>query len=101
MKKARKHDEPSVESLREMPEADFAKERWERRPDIAARVAAEGITFPGRGRPKKGKEVGPSVMKTVRFPKVFWQQLEKQAKSRNLTVHAAIRVALAEWVARS
>ena len=101
MKKARKHDGPSAESLREMPEANFASEKWKRRPGIAARIAAEGVTFPGRGRPRKGEEVGPSVMKTVRFPKVFWQRLERHAKSKKLTTHAAIRVALAEWVARS
>ncbi|MGC4001175.1 MAG: hypothetical protein QM767_28425 [Anaeromyxobacter sp.] len=100
MKKAPKRDRPSAASLKEMPEADFSKQKWERRPQIAARIAAEGMTLPGRGRPRKGQEVGPSVMKTVRFPKTFWDQLEKRARSRNLTVHAAIRLALAEWVGR-
>ena len=100
MKKARKRNEPSAAALREMPEADFSRQKWERRPRIAARIAAEGMTFPGRGRPRKGQEVGPSVMKSVRFPKVFWNQLEKRARSKNLTAHAAIRVALAEWVGR-
>jgi hypothetical protein len=100
MKKAGKRNEPSAVSLREMPEADFSRQKWERRPRIAVRIAAEGMTFPGRGRPRKGQEVGPSVMKSVRFPKVFWNQLEKRARSKNLTAHAAIRVALAEWVGR-
>jgi predicted DNA-binding ribbon-helix-helix protein len=40
-------------------------------------------------------------MKSVRFPRVFWNQLEKRARSKNLTAHAAIRVALAEWVGRA
>ena len=100
MKKAPKR-EPSAASVREMREADFSKQKWERRPWIAARTAAEGMTFPGRGRPRKGQEVGPSVMKAVRVQKAFWDQLEKRAKSRKLTVHAAIRVALAEWVGRA
>jgi hypothetical protein len=101
MKKAPRHDEPSAASLREIPEADFSRQKWEPRPRIAARIAAEGMTFPGRGRPRKGQEVGPSVMKTVRVPKAFWDQLERRARSKKLTVHAAIRVALAEWVGRA
>jgi hypothetical protein len=101
MKKARKHDEPSAESLREIPEADFSKEKWERRPGIAARIAAEGMTFPGRGRPKKGQEVGPSVLKSVRLPESYWKALERRAKREKLSLHAAIRVAIARYVGRT
>ena len=100
MKKARKREEPSAESLREMPEADFTKETWKRRPDIAARIAVEGMIFPGRGRPKKGQEVGPSVPKSIRFPKPYWKALEQRAKREGLSVHALIRVAVAAYVGR-
>ena len=101
MKKARKREGPSAAALKEMPEADFSTQRWERRPRVAARVAAEGITFPGRGRPRKGQKPGPSVMKTVRAPSALWLEIETRARAKKLTVHAAIRVALAEWVGRT
>ena len=68
MKKAPKRSEPSAAALREMPEADFSKQKWERRPRIAARIEAEGMTFPGRGRPRTllAKVSGrwPTVRKT-------------------------------------
>lgn len=99
MKKASRRDEPSAAALREMPEADFSMERWERRPGIAAGVAADGKT--GRGRPRKGQRVGPSVTRVVRLPKALWDELEMRARSKKLTVHAAIRLALSEWVGRT
>src|SRR5687767_14292691 len=75
MKKAnRRHQEPSRRSLREMPEINFAKGRVRRNP-YAKRIAAEGITLQvGRGRPKTGKEVGPTVPRSVRFPERVWKQ---------------------------
>jgi len=53
MKKIRKQREPSRASLREMPEVDLKDGRWRPNP-YAARIAAEGVILPGRGRPKKG-----------------------------------------------
>lgn len=58
MKKASKQREPSRASLREMPEVDLKDGRWRPNP-YAARIAAEGIVLPSRGRPKKGAESGP------------------------------------------
>lgn len=98
MKRARKHDEPSAESLREMPEVDFTKGTWKRNP-YAARIAKEGIILPGPGRPKKGQERG-SIPRSVRFPANVWSALEAKAKAQGMTLHAALRTAIVEWVSR-
>lgn len=55
---ARADPEPSAESLREMPEVrDFSKARPN---PYAARIAREGATINGRGRPRKGTSSGPT-----------------------------------------
>ncbi|OFX20424.1 MAG: hypothetical protein A2V77_02770 [Anaeromyxobacter sp. RBG_16_69_14] len=97
MKKVRKQREPSRASLREMPEVDFSKGKVFRNP-YAARIAAEGVTFPGRGRPKKGEEPGPTKARSIRFPVQVDAALEKAAKARGLTVHAAVRTAVVAWI---
>lgn len=58
----------------------------------------DGIATPGRGRPPKGSESGPTVPRSVRFPEAVWKQIEKKAKGEGLTVHAALRVAIVKWV---
>ncbi len=94
------HDEyrdPSPASLREMPEVDFSKGSW--RPNrLAARIWAEGYTVPG------GRHVKPwlgGVPKTVRFPPRIWGAVEKYAKAKGLSVPAALRMAIVEWIQRS
>ena len=101
MKKPPKRDEPSTASLREMPEANFSMQKWERRPRIAARLAAEGMAVPRGGRPRRGQDLGPSLTRSVRVPNALWDQLERRARSKKLTVNAAFRLALAEWVGRA
>jgi hypothetical protein len=64
----------------------------------AAPAKTEGIATPGRGRPRKGAESGPTVPRSVRFPESVWKQIEKKAKNDGLTVHAALRVAIVKWV---
>ena len=101
MKKVnRKHREPSRSSLREMPEVDFAKARV-RRNAYAGRIAAEGITVQvGRGRPRIGTEVGPTVPRSIRFPERVWRLLEKRAKEQGIPLHAALRKAVLDWLER-
>ena len=99
MKKARRqHQEPSRASLRDIPEIDFDKVKVRRNP-FAARIAAEGIHLK-RGRPRKGEETGPTTPRSIRFPGPVWKRLEKQAKAKGLTLHAALRAAVLEWVSR-
>jgi hypothetical protein len=97
---SRRHQEPSRSSLREMPEIDFAKARVRQNP-YAKRIATEGIVLQvGRGRPKLGAEVGPTVPRSVRFPQKVWKRLEKRAKAEGIPLHAALRAAVLEWLER-
>ncbi len=50
------------------------------------------------GRPSKVLEVGGTEPRSVRFPKVVWRRLETQAKHKGLTLHAALRQAILEWL---
>jgi hypothetical protein len=99
MKKAHKRrSEPSAASLREMPEVSFKRAR---RGVYAKRIAAEGITIQvGPGRPKKGSDAEPSTPRSIRFPTRLWEHLEAQARAAGLTLHAALRVAVLEWVGK-
>jgi hypothetical protein len=98
MKKAKsvRSQEPSRASLKEIPPMDFSKAR---RNPYAARLRKEGLTVQvGKGRPKKLLEVGGTTPRSVRFPDVVWESLEKQAKKRGMTLHAALRAAILEWL---
>jgi len=99
MKKASRqtHKEPSQRSLREVPEVDFSKVRVRRNP-YARRIAKEGLVVQvGRGRPKRLLESGGSTPRSVRFPDEIWALLERRAKAKGLTLHAALREAILEW----
>lgn len=96
--KTRKQAGPSKKSLQEIPEIDFAKARL-RKNTYAARIAKEGITVQvGRGRPRRLLEVGGTKPRSVRFPEAVWDRIEKQAKRKGLSVHAALRQAVLEWL---
>lgn len=101
MKKAnkrRKQVDPSKSSLKEIPEIDFAKVRVRRNP-YAARIAKQGIDLQiGRGRPRKLQEVGGTLPRSVRFPAAVWSAVDRCAKEKGLTPHAAIRVAVLAWL---
>lgn len=100
-KRKAKHTEPSRASLEEMPEVDFSKTRV-RRNHHAPRIAKEGITVQvGRGRPRKLEEVGGTSPRSVRFPDEVWKLIEARAKEKGITVHAALREAILEWVERA
>jgi len=53
---------------------------------------------PGRGRPRKGMETGPTVPRSVRFPAKVWKHLEKRAKAEGIPLHAALRAAVMAWI---
>src|SRR5262245_52460852 len=70
------HDEPSAESLSEMSELDFDRARA--RPNkyaIQAGKAASKIQY-GKGRPRKGNEVGLTPARSLRLPESIWRALE-------------------------
>jgi hypothetical protein len=88
------HDEPSPASLAEIPEADFDEVRVRRSP-YAARIKAGGLLLQvGKGRPKRGAETGPTILKSVRLPPAVWKQLERQARAEGVAVHALVRKAV-------
>jgi hypothetical protein len=92
---------PSKASLSEVPEIDFSRSRV-RKNAYAARLAKEGLEIQvGRGRPKKLLEVGGTRPRSVRFPDAVWAQLEKSARKRGLTLHAALRQAILAWLRRA
>ena len=100
MKKAKRseHAEPSKESLREIPEIDFSKATVRKNP-YAKKIAKDGIVVQvGRGRPRKLLEVGGTSPRSVRFPDAVWEQLEKRAKKKGITLHAALREAILAWL---
>ena len=96
--KNRKQVEPSRASLGEIPEIEFTKARVRKNP-YAARIAKEGLIVQvGRGRPRKLLEVGGTRPRSVRFPNVVWERLEKLAKRKGLSLHAALREAIMHWL---
>jgi hypothetical protein len=102
MRKAsrRPQREPSKRSLRDMPEVDFRTVQVKRNP-YARRIAAGGLVVQvGRGRPKRLLESGGTTPRSVRFPDDIWALLEERARSKGLTLHAALRQAILEWSRR-
>ena len=98
-KKAPDSPEPSGASLRAVPELP-ATSKGTPNP-YAKRIAAQGIELHvGRRRPTRRKEVGPRVVKSVRLPLAVWKRLEKHARSEGVAMHALVRAALLEWLAR-
>lgn len=89
--------QPSKSSLRAMPEVDFRKTSVRRNP-YARRIALEGLVVQvGRGRPKRLLAAGRTTPRSVRFPDRIWALLERRAKARGITLHAALREAILEW----
>ena len=86
------HDEPSPESIDELPEASFSVATRLRRNPYPSRAAeaTQRLQY-GRGRPVAGNEIGPTTPRSLRLPDVVWKQLEAQARARNTTVHALLR----------
>ena len=102
MRKVNRRDQrpPSRRSLREMPEVDFRKARVKRNP-YARRIVEEGLVVQvGRGRPRRVLEAGGTTPRSVRFSDQIWTLLERRAKAKGLTLHAALREAILEWARR-
>jgi hypothetical protein len=100
MKKSKAEQrEPSAASLRDMPEVkDLSRAKLN---PYARRIAVEGMELQiGPRRPKAGKEVGVTETRTVRFPPQVWRAVERFAKRERLSLHAAMRLAIVEWVQR-
>lgn len=104
MKKARtrkRQVEPSKPSLEEIPEIDFSRVRVRKNP-YASRIIKQGIEVQvGRGRPRKLQEVGGTRPRSVRFPDAVWAEIDKRAKEKGFTPHAALREAVLAWLRKA
>ncbi len=71
--------------------------------DVALAIAEKDHPLTGAipvrirpGRPPRGQEA-PVQPKVIKMPSAFWEQMQKSAQASGLTLHAAMRQALAEW----
>jgi len=97
---------PSKASLEEIPEIDFSTAKFRRNP-YASR-ASKGITVKignrevplqlGKGKPPVERENGGTEPRSVRFPPSVWEEIERLAQQKGLTLHGAIREAVLRWI---
>jgi hypothetical protein len=93
------HDGPSRTSLAAIPEADLGRAVVRTSP-YARRIAAEGLWIQvGRGRPRRGLEVGPTPARSVRLPETVWKALEAEARREKVSLHAVLRYAVGRFLA--
>jgi uncharacterized protein (DUF4415 family) len=92
------HDEPSPESLAEVPEADFSSLRARRNPYASRAAEAIEKMQLGRGRPPRGRELGPTPTRSIRLPQAVWDALDAEARRTRSTVHALLREAVTTFL---
>ncbi|CAN5750546.1 hypothetical protein BH11MYX2_BH11MYX2_16620 [soil metagenome] len=90
------HHGPSAASLREIPEVDFSKARV--RPNPYVTRAAEPAIQYGRGRPRRGEEVGSTTVRSLRLPEQTWNVFDAEATARKTTAHALLRELVVQFV---
>lgn len=90
------HHGPSVRSLAELPEVDFSRVQAHRSAYASRARRAVLQLKAGRGRPKRGQEVGPTPARSIRLPMTLWEALEDAARDAGTTVHALLRLAVAD-----
>ncbi len=96
--KKRASGHPSKASLREMPEANDSNSIVFGRGPEARKKALEFVRAQ-RGRPRKGVEAEGTAVKSLRLPLKVWQDVERAAEARGVSIHAAMREAIAKWLA--
>ncbi len=113
MKTGSKHERPSAESRREMPEHDFSKAAKRERGYHYKKIAADGGYWAGPegslrwypvgkgGRPKKDSGVEPSSPHSIRLPDSLWKRLDKEAKKVGVTRHALLRKIIVDVLAKA
>jgi hypothetical protein len=96
----RAHEEPSEESLREIPPLDpeTAISFGRGAEGLQRARAFSALLRPARGRPKKGGAASGSSGRSVRLPDAVWEELERIAEARGASAHALMREAIVRWV---
>ena len=97
--KRTRSDEPSAESLREIPELGPDAVRLGRGEE--GRRMAHGFMKAVRGRPRKGTKAAGTSVRSMRLQEAEWEALDAFASRREMTSHAAMREAVVQWLARS
>src|SRR5579872_3639550 len=88
------HDGPSIRSLAEIPEVDVSRVH-PHRSAYAGRARSTVLQLrTGRGRPRRGQEIGPTPARSVRLPLTVWAALEAAAHEAGTTVHGLLRLAV-------
>jgi hypothetical protein len=99
-------------ALKEMPEVDFTKSVPLGRGLYAGKIARDGGYYvqpagePARfvqtrqGRPKKSEPKATTQTKNVRLPPELWAAIERIANGQGLSLHAAMRQAMIEWLGK-
>ncbi|TMQ07845.1 MAG: hypothetical protein E6J90_42120 [Deltaproteobacteria bacterium] len=88
------HDGPSLRSLAEIPEVDFSRVQAHRSAHAGRARQALLQLRAGRGRPRRGQEVGPTPARSIRLPLTLWEALETAAREAGTTVHGLLRLAV-------
>ena len=94
------HDGPSARSLAEIPEVDFARVQAHRSAYAGRARRAVLQLRTGRGRPRRGQEVGPTPARSIRLPLTVWAALEAAAREAGTTVHGLLRLAVTHLLER-
>lgn len=92
------HDGPTRESLAEIPETDFSAVRVRRNPYASRAEEAIAKMQIGKGRPRRGQELGATPARSIRLPEAVWNALEGEAKASGTTVHALLRRAVTAYL---
>jgi hypothetical protein len=74
-----------------MPETDFSRVRMRANKYARQAAAAAANIQYGKGRPRRGTEVGPTPTRSLRLPETIWKALEREAQEKATTVHALLR----------
>lgn len=51
-----------------------------------------------RGRPRKGAQAAGSRARSIRLPDATWDELEREAKARKVSLHQLLRLIVAQHV---
>lgn len=92
------HEGPSAASLAEILEVNLATAA--RRLPASRRLPAPVVVQIGKGRPRRGDEVGPTTVRSVRLPAAMWRSLEQTARRTKMTVHGVLRTAIVSYLER-
>jgi predicted DNA-binding ribbon-helix-helix protein len=65
---------------------------------VEGRANALAFTRAVRGRPPKGNKAIGTSTRSLRFTNDVWEQLEAEAAEREVTLHALLRVIVAEFL---